>query len=261
MAVNYEEHRRGQEIAYLLAYEEFEQSLTPQQRAALGTASAPDLDEHSRMQTGAAADVAESSRASYTPDLSEALDGPVEDLMEKFGMSGPLARAVAAWAEMRVEREAEERKSRTIIRIAGCFLATSNAKLASAGLAYASDLAVTSGMGSMREYAATIGVSVEAVSKSARWWRRELELPCGSHMKGEQHCQKLSEAQQHKHWRKVKYGNNGSGNGAHAGASNGSGDQGNGNGCGGGHGQMDANGAGVGRGSDLGGNAGDSDIV
>ena len=237
MDAEYTAHVRAQELAYLLAYEEWEKSVSPEERLLLGAAAAPDLDQHSRMQTGRADDVASSSRASYTPDVADGLDGPVEDLMEKFGMSSSLARAIEAWSNARVEREAEERKTRTIVRIAGVFLNTSNARLSAAGLAYASDLALTSGLGSMREYAGTIGLSVEMVSKTARWWRAELELPVGSHMKGAGHCKKLSEAQQQKHWRKAKYGS-GNGKSKSAGGARGGGagidHHGDGNGGGGG---------------------------
>jgi len=210
---DYKAHVRSQELAYLLAYEEWEKSVSPQDRALLGAAAAPDLDQNSRMKTGVTDDAASSSRASYTQDMAAALDGPVEELMEKFGMNRSVAVAVDAWASSRVERESEERKARAIVRVAGVFLNTSNARLSAAGLAYASDLALTSGLGSMREYAASIGLSVEMVSKTSRWWRKELELPVGSHMKGDAHCKRLSEAQQHKHWRKAKYGSGKSGNG------------------------------------------------
>ena len=206
MSVENDAHRRRSEMEYLLAYEEWEARLTPEQRLKLGKAATPDIDESSRMQTGAAADVAESSMASYSVDLGGLIDGPVEELQEKFHMPGWLAVEVAKWSEARVEREAEARKARTIVKIAGVFLQASNVKTQAAGLAYACDLALTSGLGSMREFAAALGLSVEAISRPARWWRKELGLPTGSHMKGDDHCEKLSKAQHEKHWRKKSYG-------------------------------------------------------
>ena len=75
MDPEYTAHVRAQELAYLLASEEWEKSVSPQERLLLG-AAAPDRNQHSRMQTGRAEDVGSSSRASDTPDGAEGLDGP-----------------------------------------------------------------------------------------------------------------------------------------------------------------------------------------
>lgn len=206
---SYDDHVRRQEMAYALTYEEFEAGLTPAQRGVLGKAAAPDLEDHKTMNTrrtviGVDRDVADSQAASYAPDMASAVDGPAEQVAELAGITLDQARAVVAWADARVERESETRKSRVVVKIAGAFLNCANPKLQAAALAYASDLAVTSGMGTMQDYAQTIAVSRAAISKVSKWWQRELELPPGSHMRDEGKCKIYSAAQKAKHWRKQK---------------------------------------------------------
>ena len=81
----------------------------------------------------------------------------------------------------------------------------SNSKLKAAGLAFASDLALVNNLGTMQDYARTIGVSRAAVSKEAKFWQRELSLAAGSHMRDEEKCRAYSEAQKSKHWRNQKF--------------------------------------------------------
>lgn len=203
----YVEHARRSEVEYLVSFEEWERSLSPADRARLGRAAAPDLEDHramgtKRMVIGLERDAADSSAASYSVDVAGVVDGPAEQLCELAGISMEQARKVVAWADARVEREAADRKSRVVVKVAGAFLNCANAKLMAAGLAYASDLALTTGMGTMNDYAASIAVSRQAVSKVAKFWQRELELAPGSHMRDEEKCAAYSQAQKAKHWRK-----------------------------------------------------------
>jgi hypothetical protein len=207
MSDEYLAHVRREELRYLCAYEEWERSLSPEDRAALKGAAAPDIEDYESHNTkrevlGIAADVADSSLAVVLPNLAQEIDGPVDELQDLFGLDGVTAAKVALWAEQRINREAEHRKARVLVRVAGAFLNASNPKLLSAGLAFASDLAVTAGLGNMQEWASQNGVSRAAVSKVAKKWQEELELPVASHMKGAQACASYAAAQRQKHWRK-----------------------------------------------------------
>ena len=102
---------------------------------------------------------------------------------------------IEIFLKKKIDEEAARRESRAIKAIAGAFLKGTNSKLLAAGPAYESDLSVTSGMGTMQDWARENGVSRAAVSKAAKFWQRELELPTGSHMRDEQKCRAYSEAQ------------------------------------------------------------------
>jgi hypothetical protein len=211
----YDSHVTRMNMDYLMQYEEFERSLTPEQRRALGSASVPELPNFQsrgrgrREVIGISRDAAESSMASFTEDFPGAIDSAADEIRERFlPLSPKLAREIAVWHEERLIRESEKRKAGVIITIAGAFLGRSNVKLLAAGLAYATDLAITSGMGTMRAWALKTGLSKQAISKSAKWWKKALGLPGGSHMRDEETCASYSRAQSDKHWRNSRYGNN-----------------------------------------------------
>lgn len=210
----YQAHRRREEARYLLSYEEWERTLSPSERARLGRAAVPDIEDmrsHSsrRVSLGVLTDAAERVSASYTPDIAEALDGTPENpspelLAETLDIPLNVASGILAWHEKSAARRAERIKMRAIVRIAGVFLDCANSKLTAAGLAFASDLAVSSGMGTMQDYATQIAVSRAAISKNAKFWQRELELPAASNMRDAEKCRVYSEAQKAKHWRNQK---------------------------------------------------------
>ena len=205
----YEDHAQRQNITYLLAYEEWENSLTPDNRAKLGRAASPDLEDYrahtsKRIVIGALADAAERPSASYVPDLEKEIDTDAERIAEIADIPLHKAKIISVFMQQRIEEESSRREARTIISIAGTFLKCANAKLMAAGLAFASDLAVSSGMGTMQDWAKVIGVSRAAISKVAKFWQRELGLPTGSHMRDQEKCRAYSEAQIKKHWRKQK---------------------------------------------------------
>jgi hypothetical protein len=206
---SYEDHVAREKTGHLLAYEEWESKLTHKERVLLGRAAVPDLEDHRAFSSrnvslGVAVDAAERSSASYSPDVAGALDGDAELLAEAVGISLTQAEALLAYIEAKVEREAARRESQAICLIAGKFLSVTNAKLLAAGLAYASDLAVSSNMGTMQDWARQNAVSRAAVSKVAKIWQRELGLPAGSHMRAEEKCRAYSEAQKKNHWRNKK---------------------------------------------------------
>lgn len=210
---SYESHVTRMNMDYLMQYEEFERSLSPEDRRKLGNASVPDLPSFQargrgrREVIGISRDAAESSAASFTEDLPEAIDVAADEIREKFlPLSPKIARAIAAWHEDRLIQESEKRKAGVIILIAGAFLGGSNVKLLAAGLAYATDLAITSGMGTMQAWAIKTGLSKQAISKSAKWWKKTLGLPGGSHMRDDETCASYSRAQIDNHWRNTRYG-------------------------------------------------------
>jgi hypothetical protein len=211
----YESHVTKMNTEYLMEYEAFERSLSPDQRRRLAGASVPDLPSFQsrgrgrREVIGITRDAAESSAASFTEDFQSSIDSTADEIREKFlPLSPKLALQIAQWHEERVIAESEKRKAGVIITIAGAFLGGSNVKLLAAGLAYATDLAITSGMGTMQAWAIKTGLSKQAISKSAKWWKKALGLPGGSHMRDEETCASYQRAQTDKHWRKTRYGNN-----------------------------------------------------
>jgi hypothetical protein len=75
----YHAHKRREEARYVLAFDEFEQTLPPEQRRILGSAAVPDAEDtlshgSRRVSLGVLTDAAERVSASYTPNMTEALD-------------------------------------------------------------------------------------------------------------------------------------------------------------------------------------------
>ena len=205
----YEDHAQRSNLAYLLAYEEWENSLTPELRTKLGSAASPDLEDHrahnsKREVIGALADAAERSSASYSQDYATEIDSEEERIAELADIPLSKAKIICVYMQQRIEQEAAKRESKAIVTIAAAFLNATNSKLLAGGLAFASDLALTAGLGTMQDWARKIAVSRAAVSKVAKWWQRQLGLPTGSHMRDPEKCRAYSEAQKQKHWRKQK---------------------------------------------------------
>jgi hypothetical protein len=92
-----------------------------------------------------------------------------------------------------------------ITRIVGTIIAHENVKIATAALAFALNMDGLNGLGSIREYAASIGVSPEAISKAKRKWESELQLPPNAFAKTDKAKAALSLAQRTKHWKKAHW--------------------------------------------------------
>lgn len=92
-----------------------------------------------------------------------------------------------------------------ITRIVGTIIAHENVKIATAALAFALNMDGLNGLGSIREYAARIGVSPEAISKAKRKWESELQLPPNAFAKTARAKAALSLAQRTKHWKKARW--------------------------------------------------------
>lgn len=209
----YHAHKRREQALYVLAFDEFEANLTPEQRRMLGSAAVPDLEDprahgSRRVSLGVLTDAAERVSASYTPNMTEALDGTLDNpspelLAEMLDLSLELVKGavlqgwnptpeclagalgvslekggkILDWHNKAAARSAEKIKMRAIIRIAGVFLDCANTRLAAAGLAFAADVALQNGLGSLQDYATSIEVSRAAICKSVKFWQRELEFP------------------------------------------------------------------------------------
>ena len=79
----YEDHVARQNTAYLIAFEEFEAGLSVEERALLRGTATPDIEDHQadsskRLVFGIDRDVADSSKASYVPDLASEIDSVVD---------------------------------------------------------------------------------------------------------------------------------------------------------------------------------------
>ena len=94
----YMDHVARERTRYLLAYEEWENSLSPSQRKLLASAAAPDLEDYEfgsrRESLGTTGDAAERSAASYSINIAEALDGPASLLAEVEGISEEQAKII-----------------------------------------------------------------------------------------------------------------------------------------------------------------------
>jgi len=213
---DYETHVIHSNALYAIEFERFEAALTPEERSKLLRSGAmrhvaPEIEEHKavtgshRMMMGITKDAADSSLACERPDMAAAVDTKLDELLE-MGVPRDVVVKVGMWHEALLAREATTSKASLIVTFAGVFLRDSNVRLTAAGLAYAADLALVYGMGSMDSWARKHGLSRQAVSKVANRWKRELGLLGGSHMRDEKTCQAYSEAQKTKHWRKKSYG-------------------------------------------------------
>jgi hypothetical protein len=88
-----------------------------------------------------------------------------------------------------------------IQRVIGLLLIEQNVRISVAGLCFALNLDALNGLGSIREYAAQIDVSPEAISKKKRQWEAELGISSTTFGKTTKAKAALSQAQRLKHWR------------------------------------------------------------
>ena len=199
----YEDHVRRSEIEYLAAFEEWENTLSDDDRRALRDAAAPDLDLHSRSQTGREKDVADNSSASEWPDISATLDSDGAKLAERFGLDSARGHELDQEISQRVKVLTSEVEALLLARIAAIFCESPNPKLASVALSFCAGLNCVYNLGpSIRAYAKTAGVSAAAISKLAVRWIDELGLKNTQHLRNPELREIYREAQLKRHWRK-----------------------------------------------------------
>jgi hypothetical protein len=152
---------------------------------------------------GETGDAAESDLAHTFDVRKETLE---DVLAEEFDLPAAKAKRIADWHLARLGENQHQNQGDALARIIGPFLRESNPKIAIAGLAYALGMDALNGLGTIRQYAAHIGVSAEAISKKQKFWRKELGLPPSAHSKSDAACKSLKEAQKTKHYKRRSYG-------------------------------------------------------
>ena len=202
----YVDHVRREETAYLVEFEQFERTLSAEDRARLNGAAAPDLEDHyahssKRVFVGLDRDAADSYAAAEWS--SPILDRPQDEWREAFPvLSEEDADRLEDMVLARVERDGEEKRAADLLGLIAVFLDAENLRMQAAALAFAAGLPSVNGFHSMADWAAAHGITRAAVSKVAKVWQRRLNLPPGPHLKDEDSCKKYSEAQSHSHWRR-----------------------------------------------------------
>jgi hypothetical protein len=139
--------------------------------------------------------------------MAGSIDTMADEIRDKWNLSATKAAQLSAWIEAKVAAEASTRQAAALVKICNIFLTCANVRITAAGLAYAADLSLAYAMGSMEEWATKHGLSRAAVSKSARFWKKSLDLPGGGYMRNEESCTSYQAAAKTKHWRNKKYGN------------------------------------------------------
>jgi hypothetical protein len=201
--------RRSQVEQANAAWAPFLAGLTPAARRLLKKSriAGPTKDTHkiSGHSPAESRDAAELPQASCHIDLGE-IDTLEDKLCQDFGLGREEAASIARWHLGEVTAANQLSKARQIARLVGPLISEPNPKVSIAGLAYATNMNELNGLGSLRDYAKSIGVSPEAVSKKKRQWESDLDLQPGPHSKSARARRALSEAQKTNHWRGRKYG-------------------------------------------------------
>ena len=151
---------------------------------------APDLGTSLGNAAGAerTQDAAEAAEASETVDMAALLDTIPDFLQERMGLSKHQAGMVGEWHVSVVKHQGMVYQAWVIERLVGGLLNNENVRVAAGGLAFATNLASLNGMGSMTAWAAKSAVTRAAVSKSTKWWERELMHFRSVHMKTPKAC-------------------------------------------------------------------------
>lgn len=180
---DYDRRRRAHNAEYNESYKQWRDSLSEEEKAKareMGVdAPLVDTDRVSGHAPGEDRDAAESNRAQVGFVFAA----------EAGARSAPRAESVYDGLM-------------TIQRVCGMLISEENPKISVAALAFALNLDALNGLGSLREYAAKIGVSPEALSKKKREWEAELNIPPNAFSKTATAKAALSVAQQTKHWKK-----------------------------------------------------------
>jgi hypothetical protein len=178
----YMDHARRLDSAAAAEYKKWLEGMTPAERAKLIElgidAPAPESSHASGHSPSETQDAAESPLAVIGFDY-DALDRDPSDPAPRASGLDPLV----------------------IQRVIGLLLIEQNVRISVAGLCFALNLDALNGLGSIREYAAQIDVSPEAISKKKRQWEAELGISSTTFGKTTKAKAALSQAQRLKHWR------------------------------------------------------------
>lgn len=189
-------------------HESWLKSLSPEQvqnLRRLGVLDAPDdsheVGGHSPAQVS---DLADTSLVGFTPDFAEEIDGLADTLADELGVSGSVARRFLAWHQKTLTETLRTREADLLGIVVGGLLAAKNIRIASAALAFASNMAAANGLGSQAEYARKINVSRTIMSKAVLAWKRQFDLIPSPYQKTDEACATYSEVAKKKHWRRAK---------------------------------------------------------
>ena len=190
------------------AHESWVKSLTPEQVGnlrRLGVLEPPndthEVGGHSPTQV---ADLADTPLVGFTPDIAADIDGMDDILADQFGVPHVTAKAILAWHQQTLIETLRTREADLLSIVVGGLLAAKNIRIASAALAFASNMAAANGLGCQAEYARKLGVSRTIMSKAVLSWKRQFGLLQSPYQKTEEACATYSEVAKQKHWRKAK---------------------------------------------------------
>jgi hypothetical protein len=141
-----------------------------------------------------------SSYAVYSS--AEFEESPVDELREKFHVSESIAIEILKWHTTQLKNESISTQANTLESIIGALLSSKNPKMAAASLAFAAGLHTLHDISSQSDYAASLGLSRQAVNKSVRAWKRLLNLNPSVFLKSESAHTQLLKRNEKPHWRK-----------------------------------------------------------
>jgi hypothetical protein len=190
----YAEHRIRQHQAATIAYAEWRNSLSEEDKKIADKCVPNDCtEEHGyNYQSDPAETVA-------VPPIYR--DNLVDQLCERFDLTEGQAAGIIDWVKALREREKVSIQSQLLQAVIGGLLSSKNPKIAAASLAFAAELHTLNDIASQSEYAKSIGVTRQAISKMVGWWKRELNLRPGAYQKSTAACASMSKKQKENHWR------------------------------------------------------------
>lgn len=204
---DYNAHRNSLQAKASAAHKEWLTNLSDDQKAnlrRLGVLDAPvdnlEVGGHSPFQIR---DAAESPACRTESDMT-ALDGEAELLADEFDLDLPTAIKITRWKDSSVNAAMATHEADLLGIVVGGLLASKNIPIAAAGLAFATNIAATSGLGCPAEYARHLGVSRSIVSKAIKFWRRQLNLRISPWQKSDEACATYSRIGKTNHWRAQK---------------------------------------------------------
>jgi hypothetical protein len=204
---DYDIHARDLHRKATAAHLEWAKALTPAQReklAGMGVLEPADdrheVGGHSPWQQR---DAAESHYARIEADPAEN-DADDERLADLFDIPLPTAKRIIEWHRAAIDATLYQREGDLLAIVVGGLLASQNPRLSAAGLAFATNLDATNGLGSQAQFARSLKISRQAVSKVTKAWQEDLGLQPGANQKSAAACAAYSQIGFTDHWRTKK---------------------------------------------------------
>ena len=191
----YADHRIRQHQAASAAYEEWRAGLSVEEKKIADRCAPNDCTEEHGYHYHS--DPAET--VAIPPIYRDQLS---DQLCELFDLTEGQATGIINWVKALREREKISIQSQLLQAVIGGLLSSKNPKIAAASLAFAAELHTLNDIASQSEYAKSIGVTRQAISKMVGWWKRELNLRPGAYQKSTAACASMSKKQTENHWRR-----------------------------------------------------------